>query len=397
MKTVAIICEYNPFHTGHKYQINKIRSDFDDAHIVCLMSSNFVQRGDCSILDKHTRGKTALKNGANLVIEMPLFFCTQVAPIFAKGSISTLNALNCIDYLCFGSETNDISNLQKNAKKILIDEKNITSDLKQNLKQGKSFISSYSNTLKITPNMSNDILGIEYIKALIETNSKIKPYSIQRLDSSYNDKSLSNLYSSATSIRYFLKNEKDISKIKQFIPNNCISYFDEKYTKFDEDFYKYIKYSIITKSKNLDEIFEVNEGIENLIIQNIKKAKNLEDLIKLTKSKRYTYTKIRRIMFNILLDIKKAEINQIKSNNYKIPYVKLIGFDDKGRDILKKIKSQSDIEIINKLSSYKAKDEYSSMFLKKELNSTQIYNLDKKSYYFDDFLTSPIYLKNHNK
>lgn len=393
MNIIGIICEYNPFHTGHKYQIDKIKSEIDNPYIISLMSGNFVQRGDCAILDKHTRAKIALNNGANLILELPCFFSTQVAPIFATGSISILNSLNCVNYLCFGSETNNIDTLQKNARIIIQDEKQRLNTIKQSLKTGKSFIKSYSTSLSELPNTSNDILAIEYIKAIIQSNSSIIPHSIQRIGSSYNDTELSNIYSSATSIRHNIKNSDNFERICQFLPQNSLAYFDKKYIKFDEDFYNYIKYSIIKQQNKLENIFEISEGLENLIIKNAKISNNLNELIKLTKSKRYTYTRIRRILFNILLDIRKKDIDTIKSNNYTIPYIKILGFDDKGREILKKIKKNAQIDIINKLSAYKPKDEYSNLFFKKEIMATQIYNIDKKSYYFDDFTTSPIYKK----
>ena len=392
MSIVSIICEYNPFHTGHQYQINKIKSLIRDAKILCLMSGNFVQRGDASILDKHTRAKIALKNGADLVLEMPCLFSTQVAPIFANGSISILNSLNTIDYLCFGSETGNLDALKKIAKNSFLN-KNI---LKAQLKSGKSYIKSYSSISNV-PSTSNDILGIEYIKAMINTNSSITPYTILREGSAYNDTSLSEKYSSATAIRHFFKTKIDEKKSIlntdfNFLMQNSIEYFDEKYLKFDEDFFKYIKYAIIMNEKNLKNIFEISEGLENLIISNIKKADTLNQLIMMTKSKRYTYTRIRRIMFNILLNITKQDIVTIKENYYKSPYVRILGFNENGREILKEIKQRSDIELINKTSLYTPKDEYSKLFFEKDIKATQIYNIEKKSYYYNDFLTSPIKL-----
>ena len=174
MKIVGLICEYNPFHTGHKYQIEKIKSMIENAHIVCVMSGDFVQRGDVAILDKHTRTKIALENGADLVILLPTFFCTQVAPIFASGSISLLNMLNCVDYICFGSESGDIEKL-KNLSKQKYNEK----DMKNYLKNGDSYIKAYSNISQI-PNTSNDILAVEYIKSLELFDSNIEPITIKR-------------------------------------------------------------------------------------------------------------------------------------------------------------------------------------------------------------------------
>lgn len=384
MKIVGLICEYNPFHTGHKYQIGKIKSMIENAHIVCVMSGDFVQRGDVAILDKHTRTKIALENGADLVILLPTFFCTQVAPIFASGSISLLNMLNCVDYICFGSESGNIEKL-KNLSKQKYNEK----DMKNYLKNGDSYIKAYSNISQI-PNTSNDILAVEYIKSLELFDSNIKPITIKREGSLYNDTNLGNSFASATSIRTSIRNDIDMQKLIKYLPQNSIKYFERKYIKFDEDFYNILKYAILSKKENLKYIFEINEGIENKILENISKSDSVEELIQSVKSKRYTYTRIRRMLFNILLDITKSDMSLIKENRYNIGYARVLGFNDRGRNIIKKIKNNSDIDIVNKVSSYNPKDKHTNMIFQKDIYATKLYNILKKSYYFDDYLTSPI-------
>ncbi|EFM39625.1 hypothetical protein HMPREF0379_0676 [[Eubacterium] yurii subsp. margaretiae ATCC 43715] len=384
MQVSAIICEYNPFHTGHKYQIDSIRKNIEDAAIICVMSGDFVQRGDVAIIDKHTRARIAVENGADLVLQLPTFFSTQVAEIFARGSVSLINLLGCVKYLCFGSESGDIEKLYERANKDTDEEV-----LRQRLKGGNSFASSYFESESMI-NMSNDILATEYIRALENFKSKIRPFAIKRQGANYNDKGLNEKFSSATAIRESLK-KGDISKIESFIPSGSQPYFD--IIKFDEDFFELIKYAILSKKYRLGEIFEIGEGLENRILSKIEESKDMEDLIKNIKSKRYTYTRIRRILFNILLDIKKSDIKEIKRRNFYIPYVRVLSFNDRGREVLKEIKKIANIKIINKVANHSIQEPYEKMLFEKDILATRIYNISKKSSYSDDYKTTPIYVK----
>ena len=384
MQVSAIICEYNPFHTGHKYQIDSIRENIEDVAIVCVMSGDFVQRGDVAIIDKHTRAKIAVENGADLVLQLPAFFSTQVAEIFARGGVSLINSLGCVDFLCFGSESGDIEKLYERANSDT--DKDI---LRQSLKAGNSFASSYFTSESVI-NMSNDILATEYIRALQGVKSDIRPYAIKRQGANYNDKALNENFSSATAIRESLK-KGDISKIEPFIPSGAQNYFD--IIKFDEDFFELIKYAILSKKDRLGEVFEIREGLENRILSKIEESKDIEDLIMNIKSKRYTYARIRRILFNILLDIKKTDIEEIKRRNFYLPYVRVLAFNDRGREVLKKIKKIGNIKIINKVANHSIQEPYEKTLFEKDILATKIYNISKKSRYSDDYRATPIYVK----
>ena len=384
MQVSAIICEYNPFHTGHKYQIDSIRENIEDVAIVCVMSGDFVQRGDVAIIDKHTRAKIAVENGADLVLQLPAFFSTQVAEIFARGGVSLINSLGCVDFLCFGSESGDIEKLYERANSDT--DKEI---LRQSLKAGNSFASSYFTSESVI-NMSNDILATEYIRALQGVKSDIRPFAIKRQGANYNDKALNKNFSSATAIRESLK-KGDISKIEPFIPSGAQNYFD--IIKFDEDFFELIKYAILSKKDRLGEVFEIREGLENRILSKIEESKDIEDLIMNIKSKRYTYARIRRILFNILLDIKKTDIEEIKRRNFYLPYVRVLAFNDRGREALKEIKKIGNIKIINKVANHSVQEPYEKMLFEKDILATKIYNISKKSRYGDDYRATPIYVK----
>jgi len=228
MKIVAIICEYNPFHSGHEHQIREIRKKFSNrVKIVSLMSSNFVQRGEPALVDKYTRAKMARKAGADIVLEYPSFFCVSSAESFAQKAIYILNKLNCVDYICYGSESNNKKAIKEIAKVLVEEPQNFKEKLKTYLKEGFSFpkarhlaLEEYFRKSKtktdkdfdLILSSSNDILGLEYEKALILEASDISSFTIKRRGSDYKDSNIEKSYSSAGAIRkLILENENAIN------------------------------------------------------------------------------------------------------------------------------------------------------------------------------------------
>ena len=240
MNITGIIVEYNPFHNGHAYHIQKTREKTNCDAIVAVMSGNFVQRGVPAIVDKWNRSKMALMNGVDLVIELPLIYSLSSAEFFASGAVSLLNNLGIVNNLCFGSECGDTDVLSIIGK-ILTDEPiEFKKILKENLDKGLAyplarskaliqFLNIFDNKKLLNYNIeeilssSNNILGIEYCKSLIKLNSSIRPYSIQREGSTYNSTSLNNKFSSATSIRKFIKENKNIKDVETHLPKNVYS------------------------------------------------------------------------------------------------------------------------------------------------------------------------------
>ena len=355
MKILGLIVEYNPFHNGHLYHLQKSIEKTKATHTIAIMSGNFLQRGEPALFDKYTRAHAAVKNGVDLVIELPTMFACQSAEIFSHGAITTLNSLNCVDAICFGSEEGDVDILYT-ISKILVDEpEEFKISLKKYLSDGMLFptarslaLFDYINDFKLLDiskekllnilNSSNNILGLEYIKSILKLNSKIKPYTITRVQSDYNSETIESNICSATAIRKQLKDLNDISSISKVVPNNT---FDVLKSKIDDDFYPMfddnyfeILSSIIIRDKNiLNTYFDVNEGIENKIYQSIFTSLTLDDLKESIKSKRYTMTKIKRTLNNILLGITKNDMNKIKNVN-NIPYIRILAFNDKGREII---------------------------------------------------------------
>ena len=362
MDTVGIICEYNPFHNGHLYHINKIKELFPNSNIVLVMSGNYTQRGDVSIINKWDKTEIALKNNIDLVIELPFKFTCQSADLFAFGAVNILNYLK-VDYLVFGSESNDIEMLKKIAEIQLTKEYDLM--VKELSKSGLNYATCLSKALESfgykNIKKPNDILAISYIRELKKINSNIKPITIKR-DNDYNSKELTDDLTSATSIRENIKN----TDIKKYVPDNVYPYLKNK-LYFIEDYFPLLKYKILSED-NLDRYVGVDEGIDNKIKKVIYESNSYDELIKNIKSKRYTYSKIKRILLSILVGFNKDSFDT------NINYIRVLGFNKKGRSYLNKIKKDIDIPIYTNYKKemnfeLKVTSIYDTNLVKKEINS----------------------------
>ena len=359
MKAIGIVCEYNPFHNGHLYQINKIKEKYPDYAIIAVMSGNFVQRGDVSIIDKFKRCEIALNNGIDLVIELPFIFSTQSADMFAYGAITLLEKLN-VERVIFGSEEDNIEDLELIAK-TQVENDDFEKLVKVYSKFGKNYPTALSCALedltgkRIT--LPNDLLGISYIKTILKNNYKIKYECIKRTNS-YHDTELNNNISSATAIREAIKNNIDIS--------NNIPYSTDYFNNVHliDDYFDILKYKIITDN-NLDNYVDVEEGIDNLLKKEIVHANSYDELINLVQSKRYTYNRISRMLIHILCNFTKDMAKKYKD----ITYIRVLGLNNTGSKYLNSIKKDIDIPIISKVT--REKDE----MLEYEIETTKIYDI----------------------
>lgn len=356
MVNVGIIAEYNPFHNGHLYHINKIKKIFPSSKIILIMSGNFTQRGDASIINKWDKTKIALKNNIDLVVELPFEFACQSADIFAYGACKILNYLK-VDYLVFGSESGDIDMLKKIAD-IQIDDK-YQSLVKEYLNDGINYPTALSKALmKFGFNnidKPNDILGLSYIRELNKLNSSIIPITIKRTND-YNNKDLDDDITSATSIRENIKS-KDI---KKYVPSNTYEYLN-KNLYFIENYFPYLKYKILSEIDNIGIYQTVDEGIENKIKKVINNSNSYEELVNNIKSKRYTRNKIKRMLLHILVSFTKEDAKKRR----EIKYIRVLGFNKKGREYLNQIKKDINIPIY---TNFNKELEY-------ELKITSIYSL----------------------
>lgn len=351
MMSIGIITEYNPFHNGHIYHIDKIKKLYPDSLIVLVLNGYFLQRGEISILTKEDKTRIALLNNVDLVIELPFIFGSQAADIFALNAIKILNSLH-VDRLIFGSESNNIDLLSKIAS-IELDDKEFQVLTKKYLNNGYNYPTALSKALNIKEdfNKPNDLLGISYIKAIKMTNSNIIPETIQRT-SSYHDKKSNDSIISAANIREKIKKKEDITK---YLPAYVIPSL-----KSSKSYFELIKYKILTE-KDLSIYLTVDEGIENRLKKAVLKCNSLEELIEKVKTKRYTYNKINRMLIHILIGLTKED-NKIAD----LDYIKILGFNDKGKKYLNKIKKVSKIPItINR----------ESLIYEYEMKASYIYDL----------------------
>ena len=421
MKIVGLVVEYNPFHNGHLYHLNKSKEVTNATHSIAVMSGNFLQRGEPALFDKYTRAQIAVSNGVDLVVELPSLFACQSAEIFSHGAVTLLNSLNCIDSICFGSEEGDIKILYQIANILTNEPTEFKDKLKAYLDEGLLFAvarskSLYdyisSNNLLDIPeeklntilNSSNNILGIEYIKSLIRLNSNIEPYTITRIKSEYNSEIISSNICSATAIRKVLKDSFELSDISNVVPYHTLYAIENSIKKefnpmFDEYYFDIIKQIIVRDINNLNSYFDVNEGIENKIYKSVFTSNSLDSLQQDIKSKRYTLTRVKRILNNILLGITKEDMNKVKSISY-IPYVRVLAFNDKGREIIKQIKLNSDICIVNKFANIDFNsDTLFETLINYDIKASNMYNLIYYKNNLDklkgpmDYYLSPIYVK----
>lgn len=348
MHKIGIICEYNPFHNGHLYQIKKIKETYKDSLIIVCLSSCFMQRGEASILNKWDKTRLAIESGVDLVLELPFAFATQYQDIFAKGALTILNHLK-IDTLVFGSECDDVE-LLKNLASIQLKDDGYNHLVKRYLDLGLNYPTSLSKALfdisGVKLDKPNDLLALAYIKEIIKNNYDIKPFSIRRT-SDYHNSNLDSDIVSASTIRKLLK---DGVNVNNYLPYNIYDYLSE----IDEDkYFALLKYQIINNIDCLDKFQTVDEGIENRIIKYINMVNSKEELILKVKSKRYTYNKINRMFTHILTNFTKEDAKDLE-----IEYLRVLGFNTRGKNYLNKIKKDIGIPIINKYipNMYKSLD-----------------------------------------
>ncbi len=355
MKAIGIIAEYNPFTNGHLYHMNKIKEKYPDHIIVVVMNGHFTERGNVSVINKWKRTEIALKLGADLVIELPFPFATQSADFFAYGAVTLLEKLK-VEKVIFGSESDNIDDLIEIAK-TQVDNDDLDKLVKVYSKLGNNYPTSLANAIKDLTGKKidtpNDLLGISYIKTILKNNYNIKPEVIKRTNDYHSS------LESATKVRELLKENKDV---KEYIPKVEIPYLNNLH--FLDDYYDLLKYKIITEP-DLSIYQTVEEGIEYKLKKEIINSSTLEEFISKVKSKRYTYNKITRMLIHILCNFTKEKAKSMKDINY----IRLLGFNIKGKDYLNSIKKDIEIPIISKITREK------DSMLEYEIETTKIYDI----------------------
>ena len=327
MKICGIAAEYNPFHNGHKYHIEKTKELYGATHIVVVMSGNFTQRGDTALFDKFRRTETALANGADLVIELPVAYALASAEQFAFGAVSLLNALGCVEMISFGSECGDVSLLEETAGAVLFAQQ--SDEFFMHMKSGDSYPVALQKTIEkyyeedIIDALTapNNTLAVEYLKALSEYGSAIKPVTIKRVGTEHDSGKTSGYFASAAHIRKGIIAGEDMSAFVPSLPQS------------DHADIRNLETAILAKLRTMsvDELEKapnVITGLENRIYKAARVSTNLAELYMLIKTKRYTMSRIRRIVMAEFIGIKKSDIKNAP------PYVRILGMNAKGREIL---------------------------------------------------------------
>ena len=335
---IGLIVEYNPFHNGHLHHIQEIDRLFEDNIKIAVMSGDYVQRGEPSLINKFEKTKIALSQGVDIVIELPAFYSTQSAEIFAKGSINLLNKLSC-SHIVFGSESNDLEKLKRIATISMTKEFELS--LREFLAEGLSYPTAFSKALFDEKLGSNDILALEYLKAIKAINPKIEAYCIKREKTGYYDDEKDN-FASATHIRKILldynkKKEDKLNKIKNLVPEFSYKILEENFGVFSclSDFYDLIKYNIIKSYSELKNIQDLEVGLENRLYKYSLENSNFDEFFNNILTKRLTISRLQRILLHSLFNLTETITEKVKN---KIPFVKILGFSTKGQEYLNYLK-----------------------------------------------------------
>jgi len=385
MKILGIITEYNPFHNGHLYHLFKAKEITGADYVVAVMSGNFLQRGEPAIINKWARTKMALNAGVDLIIELPFVFSTQDASGFAFGAVKLLDSLQIIDYLCFGCETDNLDTLYSISNFLHIEPQKYKELIVHNSKNGYEFPRARAQALceyhrivgidgleKISPlelskllKYPNNILALEYIKHLINLKSKIKPMAIKRMGAGYHQKNIKGKISSATSIRNEILNslsspKTDLfilnDKIKSTIPQSGFPILEKELREgrgpiTSDSYRQYILATLRrTSLEDISRVQGVTEGLENRIKKASLKSSTVEQLINSIKTRRYTRTKIQRIILHLMMNLSKKDVKTF--NRCGPLYARVLGFSKKGKTLLRTIKKISSAPLISKLSNY---------------------------------------------
>lgn len=367
MKTVGLITEYNPFHNGHKYHIEEAKKLTGADAAVVVMSGDFVQRGTPAIMDKFIRAKAAVHGGADLVFELPTCYATASAEYFAEGAVRLLDKLGTVDYVCFGSECGDIDTLSNIADILLNEPESFKESLQNKLRSGSNFAKAraeafaecypeYTEIIK----SPNNILGIEYIKAIKKTGSHLIPCTITRKGNDYHDDTCNYELSSATAIRKLI-NDASFESMANYVPKNVAELYEAEINKScpitEDDFSQMLYFKLFSDINNnipLSRYFEINDELANRILKLLPEFKGFTDFAMLLKNKSLTYSRICRALIHILLGIEASDIDNFKNDGW-VYYARLLAMSKtpESATVLKSVSEKSSLPIITTGSTLK--------------------------------------------
>lgn len=399
MNITSIIAEYNPFHNGHKYHIETARKITNADYIIAVMSSSFVQRGDCAIYNKWIRTKAALLGGADMVIELPVIYSTASAENFARGAVKIIELTGIADKIAFGAETESIELIKTTASILNSQTDEFKAALKKALNNGLSFPAARAEAISYINyncadilNSPNNILAIEYLKALLLFNSDIAPCLVHRTASEYNSEEILGSIASATAVRRAIK-ENQANLIKNTVPHDCFELYKNEQPVFPDSFSDALAYKLrVMTPSEIDKISGISEGLENRIIKTVGKYSNISDICTQLKTKRYTYTRIMRVLFHILLDITKTQEDMFSPIKFE-PYIRVLGFRKSAEPLVKELSQKAAAPVIMNINKDEHRlSEKQRLLLDLEKKATDIYFLPFNGQRFLDY-TMPIIIE----
>lgn len=405
MKVVGLIAEYNPFHNGHLHHITKAKELTGADYAVVIMSGDYVQRGVPAIMPKRLRAEMALKSGASAVFELPVCYATGSAELFAEGAVSFFDHLRIVDSICFGSECNDLDGLQTIADVLLEEPEEYRIELRKHLKNGVSYpharqaaLSAYMSmeNYSILLNDPNNILGVEYLKALKKLNSSMKPYTIKRHGAHYHDETLHPVNSSASAIRSLLAYSGSmvhtespetfenstfhhlLGALEDQVPSDCLEllkdYHRVKYPVYQNDFSLLLKYKLLNKTpETLTMYMDVSPDLANRISGQLNNYFNYKQYCELLKTRELTQTRINRSLLHIMLGIKKDTVTLYLEEGAHA-YAHLLGFRKDSEKVISAVAKQSRIPLLTKLYDTDFLSDTGRRMLTQDILASNLYN-----------------------
>ena len=379
MLTAAITAEYNPFHLGHKYHIDKTR-EAGATHIVVIMSGNYTQRGTPAILPKHVRAKMALSEGADLVIELPVAYSVATAQRFAFGSTTLAEGLGCVDLFSFGSESGYLTLIDAASR--AVDSTEVLERMRELLKEGMTFAKARQQAVEeICGNevadilgTPNDLLGVEYIRQLRAIGSSISPFAVERCGPGHDSDKICGPLASASLLRGYMRTGSS-HKITDFMPCEAYRIMQEEMEKgngpFNEAKFEDLMLGVLRRigHEELSSLPDISEGLENRIYAAIRQATAVDEIYSFAKSKRYTAARIRRIVMSAFLGLDG------NLSSLPCPYIRVLGFNAKGREILQKAKKTASIPVSDSLAYLKKQGVVANKFAETEAVASDLYTL----------------------
>lgn len=400
MKVLGVVVEYNPFHYGHLHHLREAIKLVQPDHVIAVMSGNFCQRGEPAIINKFARTEIALRMGIDVVFELPTVYAVQDAGGFAFGSVGVLHKTNVVTDIVFGSESGDLEFLKRVAHLLTHQTPELRQALRRQLKLGFSYPNARKYALmdvlsseveKLSK--SNDILGVEYLRALLKYKSHIRPHIVRRVGADDNDETFRGKFSSASAIRRSIREGK-FEQSYEALPSVT---FEILKREFDAGrgpvFWNQLRFAIALFRRmdrpDFERIYSFNEGLDLRFVEASRKTSDLQTFVELVKAKRFTYSRIRRAILHVLLDLEKSKVEE--SNKHGPQYLRLLGFTEKGRALLRVIKKVSSVPIISTASLH---EEVLTEALKKSAEGKRGYVIDPALYRWQfsrDLLASDLY------